>query len=385
MGRSDCCGVRSSIPFNLGCGVIELRLWESGLFLFCCTSRSIIFLTTSGRRSHLLYSWLPPPSQSKMVASRKRKRKNVGGVDDDDDDDDTTCGLRQILPVASLPIDFDGEPTDGMQYLFTVRRDARRLPDIKHVDNPYTFCPSRPAQSAIQPLSGPTQNVEVPSPLPSKEWRSEFEHRFRNFRGPAIHPQRAGPLKKMIPDKKNRDAWWAFLDGAPESVWNPPRSIKQGNEHNGQRHGATHHPPSVTPLDGDATQKPRELSPTQLFQLDHLVKYFTHWFNLYLQSLDTNSNDDHSTTSAYTPTDIHMRWIFALLTRIDLFCSADDMACLRNLARACLSLISVVRRRKEGTHSPLRITSNRIEPRKRIPVGQKHTRLLQALVVTTKP
>ena len=47
-----------------------------------------------------------------------------------------------------------------------------------------------------------------------------------------------------------------------------------------------------------------------------------------------------------------MRWIFALLTRIDLMCSADDMACLRNLARACLSLISVVRRQKEGSPQP---------------------------------
>lgn len=59
-----------------------------------------------------------------MVASRKQKRGHVGRGDDDDDDDDddnTTYGLRQILPVASLPIDFDGEPTDGMQYLFTVR------------------------------------------------------------------------------------------------------------------------------------------------------------------------------------------------------------------------------------------------------------------------
>ena len=80
--------------------------------------------------------------------------------------------------------------------------------------------------------------------------------------------------------------------------------------------------------------------------------YFTHWFNLHLQSLDANSHNADNATSAYTPTDIHMRWIFALLTRIDLFCSADDMACLRNLARACLSLISVVRRRKEGSPQP---------------------------------
>ena len=80
--------------------------------------------------------------------------------------------------------------------------------------------------------------------------------------------------------------------------------------------------------------------------------YFTHWFNLHLQSLDANSHNADNATSAYTPTDIHMRWIFSLLTRIDLFCSADDMACLRNLARACLSLISVVRRRREGSPQP---------------------------------
>jgi len=80
--------------------------------------------------------------------------------------------------------------------------------------------------------------------------------------------------------------------------------------------------------------------------------YFTHWFNLYLQSLDGNGNDDDNTTSAYTPTDIHMRWIFVLLARIDLLCSADEMACLRNLARSCISLIAVVRRRKEESPQP---------------------------------
>ena len=56
-----------------------------------------------------------------MVGSRKRKREHVGARDSGDDDGDATYGLRQILPVANLPIDYDGEPTDGMQYLFTVR------------------------------------------------------------------------------------------------------------------------------------------------------------------------------------------------------------------------------------------------------------------------
>lgn len=91
------------------------------------TSRFIIFLTTFGPHRVTTFcttvysSGSLPPFQSKMVASRKRKCEHVGGGDDDDDDDNTTYGLRQILPVASLPIDFDGEPTDGMQYLFTVR------------------------------------------------------------------------------------------------------------------------------------------------------------------------------------------------------------------------------------------------------------------------
>ena len=55
----------------------------------------------------------------KMAPSKKRKREteNTGS----DDDDVATYGLRQILPVANLPIDFEGEPLDGMQYLFLVR------------------------------------------------------------------------------------------------------------------------------------------------------------------------------------------------------------------------------------------------------------------------
>jgi hypothetical protein len=85
----------------------------------------------------------------------------------------------------------------------------------------------------------------------------------------------------MMPDRKNRDAWWAFLEGAPESAWNSSRPGKRGKEHGGQLHGsafalhpqpilppdyllAIHQPPRVTP------QQPRELSPTLLFQLDHV-------------------------------------------------------------------------------------------------------------------
>ena len=50
-----------------------------------------------------------------MSSGFKRKR------DDADEDDEPAYGLRQILPVANLPSNFEGEPEDGMQYLFTVR------------------------------------------------------------------------------------------------------------------------------------------------------------------------------------------------------------------------------------------------------------------------
>ena len=51
-----------------------------------------------------------------MSLSYKRSRDEMEGSDNDE----PSMG-RQILPVAQLPDDFDGEPMDGIQYLFTVR------------------------------------------------------------------------------------------------------------------------------------------------------------------------------------------------------------------------------------------------------------------------
>jgi hypothetical protein len=61
----------------------------------------------------------------------------------------------------------------------------------------------------------------------------------------------------------------------------------------------------------------------------HLLMYFAHWFNLYLQQPDP----------AIRPLESHARWIFALLTKVEDHISADDMSLLRQLARACLALL----------------------------------------------
>ena len=128
------------------------------------------------------------------------------------------------------------------------RRDARKLPGVKHVANPYAFVPPKPSQAICHTKAAPL--------LPCKEWRSNFERHFHNFRGvsesakppsnsrahprqnlsqPVIRPQPPGPFQRMVPEKKNRDAWWAFLEGAPESVWNPPKRAGRGKEWVGQR------------------------------------------------------------------------------------------------------------------------------------------------------
>jgi hypothetical protein len=33
-------------------------------------------------------------------------------------------------------------------------------------------------------------------------------------------------MHKIMPDKKDRDCWWAFLAGQPEADWNPPKKPK---------------------------------------------------------------------------------------------------------------------------------------------------------------
>ncbi|KAG6812991.1 hypothetical protein H0H92_014922 [Tricholoma furcatifolium] len=154
------------------------------------------------------------------MRSFKRKHEEI----EDSDEEEPSFG-RQILPVANLPEDFVGEPMDGMQYLFTVRRDARQLPHVTRAVNPYESEVSSSSKTDDRLLSKPI-------PLPSEEWRSLFETRLKNFRKNLNQPTiNISPLPsnepKILPDKKERDLWWGFLAGKPERDWNPPKQPKQ--------------------------------------------------------------------------------------------------------------------------------------------------------------
>lgn len=316
----------------------------------------------------------------------------------DSDDDEPSFG-KQTLPVANLPMDFDREPEDGLQYLFTVRRDARRLPHVTRVANPYELPEPVPPPDVVQPDSSRSN-------LPSELWRSTFLTHFRNLRKniaqPTIHVH-IDPhgSRKVMPDKKERDLWWTFLAGSPESDWNPPKKTKKMSKksrsskfeveydiidqqncpgthetwrinsdgdvelaednmadtlssaaqpHSGPMSAATEFRNTshlLTRLDLEQPCSPREITPSLLRKIDHnlslhLLMYFAHWMNVHLQ---------HPAESTFAILESHARWMFALLVKVEDFISADDMSQLRSLARACLELI-VRRRKSEGAEVP---------------------------------
>ncbi|KAF9076860.1 hypothetical protein BDP27DRAFT_1379779 [Rhodocollybia butyracea] len=299
------------------------------------------------------------------MSNLKRKRGDIN----DSDDEEPSFG-RQILPVANLSENFDGEPSDGMEYLFTVRRDARSLPHVTRVENPY---------QTAEPVLPPPRNLETTHPsLPSAEWRSLFEIRFKNLRKANTA---ASSSKIRMPDIKDRAAWWDYLAGKPESVWNPPKkpkALKQKKYGRGMRgfdddsSALNYNPPPAdslqetepcppdpsSPLSGDQDNaetesppvcKPITPTPSIIGQIDqrmalHLLMYFAYWINQHL----VDERQPPFPRLAQT----HFQWIFTLLTRVEEHVSADDMNMLRNLTRACIALLKVIiSERNSGANS----------------------------------
>ncbi|TFY55053.1 hypothetical protein EVG20_g9461 [Dentipellis fragilis] len=343
-----------------------------------------------------------------------------------DEDDSPSYGLRQILPVANLPGDFDGEPQDGLQYLFTVRRENRKLPEFTRVPNPYEIPDGVPKEA---PASLP---VPKAAPfLPAREWRETLSRRFKNFQKNIMQPttvvQRpdsGGRGQKLFPEKKDREAWWSFLEGAPPSVWDTPRApkkqkggrrnqrdisaegwvpvhqeipaqereteqeaeqeyeveVEQGYSTNawGRRDNPADYvvyaPEAPQPASSASSvvkdtassmptssavpspQVAREPTPKLIRSIDHrlalhLLMYFTYWMILHLEI--SEARRPSPVTSKYMPTQAHARWMFSLLSRVDEFCSADEMSTLRALARSCIRLLKL-RQGRERSGSPSR-------------------------------
>ncbi|KAF8842720.1 hypothetical protein BDN67DRAFT_947119 [Paxillus ammoniavirescens] len=333
-----------------------------------------------------------------MVNKRKR--------DDPSDSDDMAPG-KQILPVANLPDDFDLEPEDGAQYLFLVRRDARRLPHTTRVRNPYEMS----EVNTTHALS-PQPSTDV---LPCEEWRTAFQSHFRNLRKNLtqatihVHFNPPGARQLIIPEKKDRDAWWKFLTGHPESAWSPkhrssrkkpstlrrmrgfpdtadvglhesaaiPSAVQSTQEGRsdlqfGSFVDAVQNPPSMSVF-SDHSQSPAststapftvnppilpagvrdqqhgiqltlpEVTPTYLREIDHRMSLHLLMYFTHWINVHLENPSDPSTTISSS----HGRWMFAFLTKVEDQLSADEMNLLRNLARACLGLIKHYRPKPE--------------------------------------
>ncbi|KAL1675406.1 hypothetical protein EV122DRAFT_292688 [Schizophyllum commune] len=284
----------------------------------------------------------------------KRKREEV----DDDSEDERPTGQAQILPVATkLPE--SGEITNGMEYLLTVRRDAFRLPNITSVPNPY---------AQPEPVPPPRARTSAHALLPSDEWRKQHVRRFNNFRKNLVQPAKAptiGPQAEppaATPGNRERVLWWKFLCGEPESVWNPPlsraakrRRFFRGEEVDEPEEANTEmvfnedgELVSATPQNGavssDGNTTPREPTPYLLRSFNEdlsvqLLRHFAFWIRGHVKD-----------PAMYDMTELHARWMFSLLARLGQHISADHMNSLRQVARACISLLEA--RMRTRLHGP---------------------------------
>ncbi|KAG9011529.1 hypothetical protein FRB94_008098 [Tulasnella sp. JGI-2019a] len=313
----------------------------------------------------------------------------------------------QVLPVAALPDDYDGEPVDGLEYLFFVRRDASTRPGVTRVDNPYEVECSIPVTQPVHAKAHPA--------IPTDEWKKRFEQRFINLRLALIQKMQDPRSKDLvpIPKYKDRDGWWKFINGGlkpgtpalqpaldiqetgqppinailtikttvGKTIPGAPHDESEESEDDGsgseaedaqcdsvfvQKTGIINDmPPSppasaagsvalpgipAPPLSNPVVTNVLIISPeyhptspsTEIItQLDnkaafHLLMFFTFWINMRLDRLRADENHHYNPLALC---DNDAKWIFCLLARLDEILAGEQISTLRDLARACLSLL----------------------------------------------
>ncbi|KAG8815677.1 hypothetical protein FRC17_000627 [Serendipita sp. 399] len=149
---------------------------------------------------------------------------------------------NQVLPVANyLPMDFDGTPQDGLEYLFTVRRDAKSLPRYTRAPNPYEI-PDTAAAAAPNDRAGALSSSSS-SNMPSEEWKQAFLLKFTNYRTnlqQAIRRSKnttesrsknhnGSREEPKLPGFNNRENWWRFITGPTKTMETMEMMAKQSN------------------------------------------------------------------------------------------------------------------------------------------------------------
>ncbi|GAA5895976.1 hypothetical protein JCM6882_005577 [Rhodosporidiobolus microsporus] len=112
----------------------------------------------------------------------------------------------QVLPVADLEDDWEGDPEDGAQYLALVRREAATHARINRVANPFETMQTEEVRA--EPVA--------PSSRPSEAWREVFVRNFQEARKRML----AAPIHSLppvdpaaIPLPRDEGAWRVFING----------------------------------------------------------------------------------------------------------------------------------------------------------------------------
>ncbi|KAG8968114.1 hypothetical protein FRC03_008674 [Tulasnella sp. 419] len=346
----------------------------------------------------------------------------IGGVvrhDDPDSEVELEYGDEpsrfgaQVLPVADLPNDFSGEPMDGMQYLFTVRRDAMSLPLVTRAENPYENPAAEPE------LRKDTQQL-TRMPIPSDEWKHKFEERFISLRQNVKAAIETVPrYHGTYPSTKDREGWWKFINGrakpgavtlmpkpsvptkCPSASSTPSSPLSKAdvgapedeesdsddesveldeNSVTVQMAGIIErmpakslvskgvHTPKITMTPGkvstnvESSPSPNESRPpptSLIVHLDnrtalHILMFFGHWIRLRLDALEAFSGSQDSPVVLAPPilSENDSSWILSLLARLDDSLSSQQLSTLRTMTRECMSLLKWSLGAKGGSDLP---------------------------------
>ncbi|WAQ81014.1 hypothetical protein PtA15_1A352 [Puccinia triticina] len=237
----------------------------------------------------------------------------------------------QALPVSdTLRADWDGVPTDGAEYLFTVRREARARPRVVAKENPYKL-PNRSLP--------PPARVECSRSGPSDTWRKKFLDRFMNMRQSLQaqepwHWDLADDFRRPPPDNDESN-WKIFISG--------------------KRTNLKDHPPRVPiPLFLKALEQATVIAVLNHYQtwiqerIKALATMVEHNSDTELQS-NTEDAPESQEIILLSPSD--GAWLIGLLAVLDAVLTSEDVFKLRELARSCKHVIRI-------TNAALELTQN---------------------------
>ncbi|KAH9466939.1 hypothetical protein MJO28_000476 [Puccinia striiformis f. sp. tritici] len=228
----------------------------------------------------------------------------------------------QALPVSNtLRADWDGIPTDGAEYLFTVRREARARPRIVAKENPYKL----PHRFIPQ-----TAQVDCTKLGPRDSWRKTFNDRFTNMRQSIQvqdpwHWDLAEEFRHPPPDNDESN-WKIFISGKKTNLKDFP---------------------------------PREPIPLFLKALEQatviaVISHYQTWIQERINALATliqksnetellsDTEEDSSESEEVvllSPSD--GAWLLGLLSVLDTVLTSEDVYKLRELARTCKHVVRI--------------------------------------------